>query len=53
MEKEFNLQNCKENEEKQEYIDPVHGRVVKQYFAPYHDVTVYEDGYEDWFYIGE
>lgn len=30
-----------------------HGRVVKRYFAPYHDVTVYEDGYEGWFYIGE
>ena len=36
-----------------EYIHPVHGRIIKQYFAPYHDVTVYEDGYEDWFYIGE
>ena len=30
-----------------------HGKIVKRYFAPYHDVTVYEDGYEDWFYIGE
>ena len=30
-----------------------HGKVVDYRFEPYHDVTVYEDGYEDWFYIGD
>lgn len=34
-------------------IEVNHGAVVKSYFAPYHDVTVYEDGWEDWFYIGD
>jgi hypothetical protein len=30
-----------------------HGKVVDVRFEPYHDVTVYEDGYEERFYIGE
>lgn len=30
-----------------------HGKVVDTRFEAYHDVTVYEDGYEDRFYIGE
>lgn len=34
-------------------MEKVHGRVVSLRFEPYHDVTVYEDGYEDWYYIGD
>ena len=30
-----------------------HGRVVETRFDPYHDVTVYEDGYEERYYIGD
>ena len=30
-----------------------HGRVVDGRFEPYHDVTVYEDGYEDWYPVGD
>lgn len=37
----------------EEYVHPEHGRVVSRRFEPYHDVTVYEDGHEDWYYIGE
>lgn len=40
-------------EEPEEYRHPVHGRVVSTRFDPYHDVTVYEDGYEERFYIGD
>ena len=36
-----------------EYIHPVHGRIVETRFDPWHDVTVYEDGHEERFYIGE
>lgn len=36
-----------------EYRDPVHGRIVKTRFDPYHDVKVYEDGYEERYYIGD
>lgn len=32
--------------------DP-HGRVIERRMEPYHDVIVYEDGYEEWQYIGE
>ena len=34
-------------------MEKLHGKVVETRMEPYHDVTVYEDGYEDWFYIGE
>lgn len=30
-----------------------HGKVVDFRQTAYHDITVYEDGYEDWFYIGD
>ena len=30
-----------------------HGRGVETRFDPYHDVTVYEDGYETRVYIGD
>ncbi len=35
-----------------DYQDP-HGKIVGHRFDPYHDVTIYEDGYEERFYIGE
>ena len=38
---------------KGEYMHPVHGRIVETRFDPWHDVTVYEDGHEERFYIGE
>lgn len=39
--------------EEKEYIHPVHGRVVGTRFDAYHDVTVYEDGHEERYYIGD
>lgn len=36
-----------------EYRDLVHGRIAKTRFDPYHDVKVYEDGYEERYYIGD
>ena len=30
-----------------------HGEVVEYRFDAYHDVKVYEDGYEEFFYIGD
>ena len=30
-----------------------HGPVVAARMEAYHDVTVYADGYEDWYYIGD
>ena len=36
-----------------EYRHPIHGKVVNVRFEAFHDVTVYEDGYEERFYIGE
>lgn len=47
----FNDETC--FEDKEEYTDPLHGLVVETRFDPYHDVTVYEDGYESGFYIGD
>ncbi len=35
------------------YTHPVHGKIVETRFEPYHDVTVYEDGYEEKYYIGD
>lgn len=34
-------------------MERVHGKAVSSRFEAYHDVTVYEDGYEDWSYIGD
>ena len=34
-------------------MEKIHGKVVETRMEPYHDGTVYEDGYEDWFYIGD
>lgn len=36
-----------------EFIHPEHGRIIETRFDPYHDVTVYEDGYEERYYIGD
>lgn len=36
-----------------EYRDPVHGRITKTRLDPYHDVKVYEDGYEERYFIGD
>lgn len=36
-----------------EYRHPIHGRIVDVRFDAYHDVTVYEDGFEERNYIGE
>ena len=33
--------------------EKLHGPVVDSRMEPYHDVTVYADGYEDWRYIGD
>ena len=33
--------------------DAVHGKVIDFRFDAYHDVTVYEDGYEEKYYIGD
>lgn len=30
-----------------------HGKLIEYRFEPYYDVKVYEDGYEDWYYIGD
>lgn len=30
-----------------------HGAVVSTRFEAYHDVTVYEDGHEEWYYVGD
>ena len=34
-------------------MEQIHGEVISSRMEPYHDVTVYEDGYEDWYYIGD
>ena len=36
-----------------EYRHPVHGKIVDVRFDSWRDVTVYEDGYEESFYIGD
>lgn len=36
-----------------EYTDPVHGKIVDYRQEAYHDVHVYEDGFEERFYIGD
>ena len=33
--------------------EKIHGKVVGSRQEPYHDVTIYEDGYEDWYYLGD
>lgn len=33
--------------------DLVHGKAVGGRFECFHDVTVYEDGYERWYYVGD
>ena len=43
---------CEESKQK-EYAHPVHGKIVDIRFEAYHDVTVYEDGHEERFYIGD
>lgn len=42
-----------EEPEPEEFIHPVHGRITKTRLDPYHDVKVYEDGYEERYYIGD
>ena len=31
----------------------MHGKLIEYRFEAYHDVKVYEDGYEEWYYIGD
>lgn len=45
--------NGKIESEEKEFVSPVHGRIVEKRFDPYHDVTVYEDGHEERYYIGD
>ena len=33
--------------------EKLHGKVVDTRMDPYHDVTIYEDGYEERYYIGD
>ena len=40
-------------EPKTEFVSQEHGRIVKTRFDPYHDVTVFEDWYEERYYIGD
>lgn len=42
-----------EPEEKPSLMERLHGKVVGSRMDPYHDVTIYEDGYEDRHYIGD
>ena len=37
----------------EEYVDPEHGRIVDMRYDMYHNVTVYEDGYEERYNIGD
>lgn len=46
-------QRAEHAESKPSHLEQLHGKIVGARTEPYHDVTVYEDGYEDWFYIGE
>lgn len=34
-------------------MEKTHGKIVDRRVEPFHDVTVYEDGYEERFYIGD
>lgn len=34
-------------------LEKIHGKVIETRMEAYHDVTVYEDGYEDRYYIGD
>ena len=42
-----------EPEEKPSLMERLRGKVVGSRMDPYHDVTIYEDGYEDRYYIGD
>lgn len=42
-----------EEPEPEEFIHPVHEKIVGTRFDAYHDVTVYEDGHESKVYIGD
>ena len=42
-----------EAERKPSWMEKRHGKVVGARMDPYHDVTIYEDGYEDYSYIGD
>ena len=33
--------------------EKLHGKIVGTRMDPYHDVTIYEDGYEERYYIGD
>lgn len=49
----FDLSKILTSEDKKLLSVVNHGRAVGYRQDPYHDVTIYEDGYEDRFYIGE
>ena len=36
-----------------DFVHVDHGRIVDTRFDAYHDVTVYEDGHEERYYIGD
>lgn len=33
--------------------EKIHGKVVERRFGAYHDINIYEDGYEEYIYIGD
>lgn len=35
------------------HMEKLHGKVVETRMEPFYDVTVYEDGYEDRYYVGD
>lgn len=42
-----------EDEKNTDWSKSPHGKPIGTRFDPYHDVTVYEDGYEERYYIGD
>ena len=34
-------------------MERLHGKVVSVRTEAYHNIVVYKDGYEDWYYIGD
>lgn len=54
--KEFNLNDLDLIDKEatgEEFVDSKHGRIVEVKQIAFYDITVYEDGYEKKFYIGD
>ena len=54
--KEFNLNDLDLIDKEatgEEFVDSKHGRIVEVKQIAFYDITVYEDGYEKNFYIGD